>query len=170
MLLMDPGALTAIKRQSDTRFNKKIPTTTVIPHGALTQIPRRQPSGKVCRDTFDRGSQLCKQTFIDARCCVEFLNLSLNPSLKPLIPSDGPPVCVAIVCEWCDKGCLGSALYKRTFPTYITPSATSSGSSRHNTGAARFGARMLDYRVRVALPVHTYICVWLHWYSGLVVL
>ncbi|GFR49467.1 hypothetical protein Agub_g11527, partial [Astrephomene gubernaculifera] len=48
---------------------------------------------------------------------------------------EAPPVCVALVCEWCDQGCLASALQRRTFPTLL-PAALkgSSGSSNMHGG------------------------------------
>lgn len=95
--------------------------------------------------------------------------------LKPPIGTDynltvrtgAPPICIAIVCEWCDKGCLGAALYKRTFPHVLPAGAQSllnpgrpSGLSPNIGTSSSYGnlaspgiassrhARQLDFKVR----------------------
>ncbi|GLI59752.1 hypothetical protein VaNZ11_001702 [Volvox africanus] len=63
---------------------------------------------------------------------------------------DAPPICVAIVCEWCDKGCLGAALQKRTFPTVLPQSSVvrrtnNYGLGQGGSGGSRQG-RVLDFK------------------------
>ncbi|GFR41344.1 hypothetical protein Agub_g2029 [Astrephomene gubernaculifera] len=63
-------------------------------------------------------------------------------------PGSAPP-CTALVCEWCDRGCLGSALARRTFPEVFLlqhdPNQHShmSSNSGDNTASA---LRVLDYK------------------------
>ncbi|GIL88985.1 hypothetical protein Vretifemale_16898 [Volvox reticuliferus] len=63
---------------------------------------------------------------------------------------DAPPVCVAIVCEWCDKGCLGSALQKRTFPALLPQSSVVRRPTHHNwhqgSGGSGKQGRVLDFK------------------------
>ncbi|EFJ45304.1 hypothetical protein VOLCADRAFT_118406, partial [Volvox carteri f. nagariensis] len=80
-----------------------------------------------------------------------FSNVTLGRRLAPdgsdrfyLKPVDGtmstlpdaPPICVAIVCEWCDKGCLGSALQKRSFPTLLPQNSKKLGSQQASGNSA----------------------------------
>ncbi|GIL53233.1 hypothetical protein Vafri_8891 [Volvox africanus] len=61
---------------------------------------------------------------------------------------DAPPICVAVVCEWCDKGCLGSALQKRTFPTVLPHFSAARRTTNHSlagSGGGRQG-RILDFK------------------------
>eukprot|EP00198_Chlamydomonas_reinhardtii_P012558 XP_001701895.1 predicted protein [Chlamydomonas reinhardtii] len=48
-----------------------------------------------------------------------------------------PPICLAIVCEWCDQACLATALHNRTFPVTLGRMAPTPQNPR--------GPRMYDY-------------------------
>ncbi|KAG2454625.1 hypothetical protein HYH02_000466 [Chlamydomonas schloesseri] len=65
-------------------------------------------------------------------------HLSLSPAAAVELGPDAPPVCVAIVCEWCDKACLATALSNRTFPVALGRRAPTPQNLR--------GPRILDYK------------------------
>ncbi|GLC48380.1 hypothetical protein PLESTB_000090000 [Pleodorina starrii] len=59
-----------------------------------------------------------------------------DASPAELLITEEPPICVAIVCEWCDKGCLASAMQKRTFPAAVLPAAAAAATTTTATSAA----------------------------------
>ncbi|PNG99228.1 putative serine/threonine-protein kinase, partial [Tetrabaena socialis] len=57
---------------------------------------------------------------------------------------DSPPPCVAIVCEYCDLGCLGAAIEKRNFPRTISLYGSPKGGG--GGGRVHQKQRGLDYK------------------------
>ncbi|KAG2435311.1 hypothetical protein HXX76_007386 [Chlamydomonas incerta] len=52
--------------------------------------------------------------------------------------AEAPPICVAIVCEWCDQACLATALGKRAFPVTLGRMAPTAQNLR--------GPRVYDFK------------------------
>ncbi|KAG2436437.1 hypothetical protein HXX76_006740 [Chlamydomonas incerta] len=65
-------------------------------------------------------------------------HLSLKPAAAMQHGPDAPPICMALVCEWCDRACLATALYNRTFPVTLGRRAPSAQNPR--------GPRIYDYK------------------------
>jgi hypothetical protein len=60
---------------------------------------------------------------------------------------------MALLCEWCDKACLATALYNRTFPVTLGRRAPTPQNPR--------GPRIHDYKVcvRVRAFMSTHSCI-----------
>ncbi|KAG2435312.1 hypothetical protein HXX76_007387 [Chlamydomonas incerta] len=62
----------------------------------------------------------------------------LRPAGEMELSPEAPPICVAIVCEWCDQACLATALHKRVFPVTLGRLAPTAQNPR--------GPRVYDFK------------------------